>query len=365
MKLGFGVLLLALSGSAAFSQQAISARSGMIHYVEGAVYTGDQKTGDQKVDGRFGNFPQIKENQVLRTEEGRAEVLLTPGVFARVGENSSFRMITNRLIDTRLEFLTGAIILESADMLKDNAVTVVAGDATAHLRKAGIYRFDSEPLQLRVLKGAMDVEAKGKTFELKEGKLLHLSGDMAIEKFDPKDSDALARWSYRRAEYIAMANVSAAKSLRDSGGYMRGVGDYMGGVGGFAGGVGGYYPCMNMRSSLWAYNPYFGMYTFIPCSGQYASPYGFIFWSPMAVYRAFYAPRPVYNPWGDGGFGGGRGYSAMSPTAGGYSGAVSAISSGSVSSGSMGASSPGPSAGAAPAATGGVSHAGGGGGGHR
>src|SRR5690242_544330 len=122
-RVGIGALLLVLSGTTAFSQQAISARSGMVHYIEGSVFT-----GDQKVDGKFGSFPQVKENQVLRTEEGRAEVLLTPGVFARIGESSSIRMITNRLIDTRLEFLTGSMIMESDDMLKDNAVTVVAGD---------------------------------------------------------------------------------------------------------------------------------------------------------------------------------------------------------------------------------------------
>ena len=98
----FGVLALAVSATAAFSQQMISARAGMVHYIEGKVFAGDQQLED-----KFGSFPQIKENQVLRTEEGRAEVLLTPGVFLRAGENTSFRMITNRLIYTRLEFLSG------------------------------------------------------------------------------------------------------------------------------------------------------------------------------------------------------------------------------------------------------------------
>ena len=347
--IAFGVLALALSATAAFSQQMISARAGMIHYVEGKVFA-----GDEQLDGKFGNFPQIKENQVVRTEEGRAEVLLTPGVFLRAGENSSFRMITNRLIDTRLEFLKGSALVESDDLLKDNSVTIVAKDATVHLRKAGVYRFDSEPARLRVFKGAVDVEASGKTFELKEGKELSLAGDMAVSKFDTKESDALSRWSYRRAEYVAMANVSAAKSLHDGGGY-----------GGYVNGLYdpsyGNYPCMNPRASLWAFNPYFGMYTYIPCSGRYNSPYGFMFWSPMTVYRV-YAPRPVYTQptYGNSGYGASQGYSSISQASGGYSGAVSSVSSGSVS-----ASSPGVSAGAAPSSSGGVSHSGGGGGGHR
>jgi hypothetical protein len=348
--IGVGVAILALGTSAAFCQQMISARAGMVHYVEGKVFA-----GTEQLDGKFGNFPQIKENQVLRTEEGRAEVLLTPGVFLRAGENSSFRMITNRLIDTRLEFLTGSIIVESDDMLKDNSVTIVAKDATVHLRKSGVYRFDSEPAELRVFKGAVDVEAGGKTFELKEGKALGLTSELAIAKFDTKDSDALSRWSYRRAEYVSMANVSAAKTLSDGGGYTGyGSGLYNAGYG-----IGN--PCINPRSSLWAFNPYFGMYTYIPCSGRYSSPYGFLFWSPLTVYQV-YAARPVYQSgWGrDAGFGANRGYTGLSQASGGYSGAARSVSSGSVSAGS-----PGPSAGAAPSASSGVSHSGGGGGGHR
>jgi hypothetical protein len=350
-RIAFGILAAALGATAVFAQQVISARAGMVHYVEGKVLV-----GDEQLDGKFGNFPQIKENQIVRTEEGRAEVLLTPGVFLRAGENTSFRMITNRLIDTRLEFLKGSAIVESDDMLKDNSVTIVARDATVHLRKQGLYRFDTEPARLRVFKGAVDVEANGKTFELKEGKEISISGDLAVSKFDTKESDALSRWSYRRAEYVAMANVSAAKSLHDSGGY----------YGGYAGGLynAGYgsYPCMNARLGLWAFNPYFGMYTYIPCSGRYNSPYGFLFWSPLTVGRV-YAPRPVYtaptyNP--SSGYGAGQGYSSISQSSGGYSGAVSSVSSGSVS-----ASSPGVSAGAAPSSSGGVSHSGGGGGGHR
>jgi hypothetical protein len=108
-RLALGVLALAAGSIAALAQSAvISARSGLIHYVEGQVYV-----GDQLVETKFGVFPEVKENQQLKTEEGRAEVLLTPGVFLRLGENSSFRMITNRLIDTRLEFLSGRAIVEA------------------------------------------------------------------------------------------------------------------------------------------------------------------------------------------------------------------------------------------------------------
>ena len=108
----------------------ISARSGLIHYVEGQVYL-----GDQPVETKFGNFPEVKENQQLRTEEGRAEVLLTPGVFLRLGENSSFRMITNRLIDTRLELLSGHGDHRSGRHRQGQLRTVVYKDATVHVAR--------------------------------------------------------------------------------------------------------------------------------------------------------------------------------------------------------------------------------------
>src|SRR5580658_9872234 len=86
-------LVLALAWSvSAWGQSAISAHSGMIHYVEGKVLL-----DGQPVDPKFGEFPEMKNDQVLQTEEGRAEVLLTPGVFLRVSEDSSIRMLSNRL----------------------------------------------------------------------------------------------------------------------------------------------------------------------------------------------------------------------------------------------------------------------------
>ena len=45
-----------------------------------------------------------------------AEILLTPGVFLRVAENSSIKMISSRLIDTRVDLLSGSILIECAEL---------------------------------------------------------------------------------------------------------------------------------------------------------------------------------------------------------------------------------------------------------
>lgn len=336
----------------AFAQTVIGAKSGVINWVEGDVFLADKPYTMQP-----SQFGEVKENMVLRTEEGKAEVLLPPGVFLRMGEKSSFKMISNRLIDTRVELLTGAAVVEIADLAKEATVTVVCREGTISLNKVGIYRVDAEPAQLKVFKGSADVAIHGENVAVAAGKMLTLSGAVAsAEKFNVADTDSLDHWSRRRGEVLANANISAAKQ-----------------AGGYGSGYGGQDPCYGYGSyrtgpfirpwGTWGYNPYYGFGTYIPCQGTMMSPYGYRYWSPYAVYRAFYAPRPTYTPTYNGGGFGTPSYSSYGGTSGGYSGSVGTSSGGfSGASGSAGAMSGGSSAGSAGSSAGG--HGGGGGGGH-
>src|SRR5215831_16562499 len=101
-----GLAVSVLIGASAFAQSVISAHSGVIHYTEGTVLV-----GDKVYESKSQEFNELKENSVLKTEEGRAELLLTPGVFLRLGENSSVRMISNHLSDTRVEVLSGEALV--------------------------------------------------------------------------------------------------------------------------------------------------------------------------------------------------------------------------------------------------------------
>ncbi len=277
----------------ALGQSVISAQSGLVHYVEGKVFV-----GDSRADPKFGQFPQLKENEVLRTELGRVEVLLNPGVFLRLAEESSMQMLSTRLTDCRVELLQGSMVIEAPETDQDSsAVTVVYKDTTIWLPEKGVYRFDTEPAQLRVFGGEAVVSARGQKVVVKKGKLLLLDGTMIAEKFDTAQTDALDRWSRRRAEYLAMANISAAKQIADSGVYWTRRG--------------------------WWWNPYFGMYTYVPLRGTYYSPYGWSFWSPGNVYTVFYVP-PTYHS-GGGGWGSynpNLGYSTVTQTSTGNSGTM-------------------------------------------
>jgi hypothetical protein len=268
-----------VAGSAC-AQYVISSHSGVIQYVEGRAFL-----GDKPVEPKFGQFPDIKENQEFRTEDGRAEILLTPGVFLRLGENSSIRMLSTRLVDTRVEVLSGSAMIESNEIPKDNAIELVYKKDAVRLQKQGLYRLDTEPARFQVFEGEAAVTDPSGQLTLKSGKQTNLAGVLMAENFDRKadDQDTLYRWSDRRASYVAQANVASATSANASSG---GYGNY-GGYG-FAGqGFGGYGYNPAFLGG-WAFNPMFGMYTYMPYSGFGYSPFGYTFYSPTTV---AYAPQ--------------------------------------------------------------------------
>ena len=267
-----GVLVAAVCIATAYAQSVISAHSGTIHYIEGRVLI-----GDKPVQLKPGEFPDLKDNSVLKTEEGRAEILLTPGVFLRIGENGAVRMLSNRLSNTRVELLSGEAVLECAELLKDNAVTIVYKDASVAVAKAGLYRFDTSPARLRVYEGEAEVTAPSGHLTLKKGRETMLDGALMAVKFDAKVGDELMRWASRRASYVAAANVASAHSMNGGSYYVPSYG-------------------------MWSWNPWFGMFTFMPGSGILWSPFGYPFWSPYAFasYFPYYGGYGYYPYYGGG-----------------------------------------------------------------
>jgi hypothetical protein len=256
---GFGIAggFLALAGLA-FAQSAISAKAGMVNYIEGKVLL-----DGKPVVMKFGVFPQMANDSQLRTEDGRAEVLLSPGAFIRIAEDSGIRMVSDRLTDTRLELLGGSAVVECGDLGKGDTLTITYKNATVTLLRKGLYRLDSEPAQLEVYDGEASVVRGGETVTVKRGRMLGLEGVAVVQKFDEKTGDALTNWARRRSEYVATANISAAREAGRYGSW----------------GTGG-----------WAWSSAFGMYTYVPMYGTFDNYWGYRFWSPYDVY--YYAPSP-------------------------------------------------------------------------
>jgi hypothetical protein len=271
-----GTLALGLTAGSACAQYVISAHAGVVQYVEGRAYL-----NDQAIEPKFGQFPDIKDNQEFRTEEGRAEILLTPGVFLRLGENSSIRMLSTRLTDTKVEVLSGSAMIECNDVPKDNSIQAIYKGNAIRFDKQGLYRIDSQPARLKVYEGEAVVTDSSGQLILHGGKATNLAGALLAESFDRKeqDQDALYNWSDRRAAYVAQANVASASAVSNNG-----YGGY-----GYGSGLFGYNGLGYGPSFLggWMLNPMFGMYTYMPYSGFGYSPFGYTYFSPTTV---AYAP---------------------------------------------------------------------------
>lgn len=330
--------LIALGST--WAQSVVSATSGTVNYVEGDVLA-----GGRTVEPQSGRFASWKKGEELVTKDGRAEILLTPGVFLRISENTKAVLVENKLSDTRVQLVEGSIILECAELLADNSVTLSLGSYNLALRKTGLYRLDSNPASARVFEGEMQIAGSGQTLLLRKGKMTQLGSLLTAEKFAVKSNDGFYRWAARRAEPLSVASFSAARNQS-----ILGVGCSYGN---------------------WAMNPYFGMFTYIPCSGFYNSPFGYRFYSPGLVNSAYYG---LMQGGGSSGFssgGGNNGYNSWNrdsyyDSSRGYDVGTRGNSIGGYGSSapvaSVGGSSVGGGVGAAPVDTGGRGDTGGGGG---
>jgi hypothetical protein len=276
-----GRTLLALAAAlatSAWAQSVISAHSGVIHYKEGQVEVDGQQVQQDPQKGQFGD---VKTGQTLEVKDGQAEVLLTPGVFLRVAENSSFRMISNKLADTRVEVLSGSVIVEVGELLQDNAITLVAHGADIALAKKGLYRVDIDPSKLRVYDGEARIAfGSQEPIVARKGREVLIGETLEAKNFDVKQTDAFYNWCARRDQYVAEANIYAAKTARDMNmGYTSSGSGY----GGYGAGTGS-----------WMWNPWFGMFTYMPYGGMFYSPFGFGYYSPGMVGYLYMPGSPYY-----------------------------------------------------------------------
>lgn len=191
----WGVLfLLALP---AWSQSVISVYSGVVNYFEGSVLL-----DNNPVEPKPGRFAEIKPGSEFRVEDGRAEILLTPGVYLRMGTGSDIRMVSNLLVDTKIDLVDGPAVIDAAEPTPQTSVTMILGNYQVHIRKAGRYRMDTLPLELRVTDGEAEVTSEGeKPTIVESGHLLHLLSGVMMASYSVDDD--LDNWDQDRSEAIA------------------------------------------------------------------------------------------------------------------------------------------------------------------
>jgi hypothetical protein len=141
---------------------------------------------------------------------GRLEVLLSPGAYLRLAENSVFQMVATDLDDVRIYLRRGSAVIE-AGQGPDSAFLIQAAmpSGTVMLTKRGVYRFNVAGKRSELLVRAGETTIKPIDIKVKEGKRVAVTGDAAepvanIDKAAPPDS--LESWSGQRAEALAQAN---------------------------------------------------------------------------------------------------------------------------------------------------------------
>jgi len=309
------MLSLAALSATAFGQNANSVSPGTLNYIEGQASIEGRPLSSQSV----GNT-KLEAGQVLATANGKAEILLTPGIFLRLGEDSTVQMVTPDLAHTEVRLEQGRADVEVDQIYPQNTILVDLKNGQTQLLKNGLYAFDAGNATVRVFDGkaavypGANLQANVKPIDVKGGHQLVLNGDLVKPQGFNKDqakADPLYKWSSLRSNYLGQANLNLAEEYA---------------------GYSGFYP-----GWYWAGGP-FG-YTWLPGDGLFWSPFGYGFYSPYYIRGGGF----IYGGYGRGFYGRG-GYPA-----GGYHGGALRAQGGQGFHGGGG----------------GGFHGGGGGGGHR
>ena len=280
----FGTMALAASVSAqrdaiaaaAGDKYVISAKAGGVNFVTGAV--GVVREGGSGLLLR-GDDLDIGD-RVSTGADGRAEVLMNPGSYLRLGPNSAFEFKTTDLDDLQIRLDSGSAIFE-VFATPDFVVTVNTPKTKLTLIDSGIYRIDVGPNGIgtvSVWKGKAQI-GDDVTAIVKSGREGTVNGEqVAITKFDRGDKDEFETWSKERAKELAKVTSRLPRTQMRTALMHSFLGRQW-----------------NMYNSfgLWVYDPFSRSRCFLPFGWGWGSPYGYGFGNYIGYYNL---PYVVYYP---------------------------------------------------------------------
>src|SRR5882724_2995094 len=168
--IGVGFLVAVLSVPTYADTDKRSATPGTLNYVEGQV-----SIGNQALDSKAVGSVELQAGESLTTQNGKAEILLTPGVFVRLGSNSSIKMISPNLTNTELALNQGEAMLEVDEIHSQNNIRISQPGVNTRVLKTGLYSFDVAKSKVKVFDGKASVEANDRDVPVKGGHELALN----------------------------------------------------------------------------------------------------------------------------------------------------------------------------------------------
>jgi hypothetical protein len=265
-------------------QYVISTKAGLVNYVQGPSNVKATQSVPMGVPIRTGS-------------EGFAEILLNPGSFLRLGQNSEAVLQGIELVNVSVRLNFGTAVVEATGFDEDAPLEIVNGDLKVKIIKDGIYSFADGTV--KIIEGQLRPD--GKKTAYKKG--WTVSAFHAV-KTPKEELIAVELWSRNRSKLIAAANENMMSSLRRSSARLS-------------------------WNNVWLWDPSFGGFTFIP-GYRFRSPYGYRYRSVQEMYPPTIVTGGSTPSNSGGGFSGGN-------TGGGFSGGSS---SGSGGGGAISISSP-------------------------
>lgn len=258
----------------------VSAKAGGVNFVQGDV-TVKRKYGKS---GLLLKGDTLEIGDIVTTgANGKVEILLNPGSYARLAENTTFEFETTSLDDLKLKLASGSAMFE---VITDSefGFAVNTPKAVFQIIKSGVYRVDTLANgtgKIEVWKG----RAAANGTELKGGRQATVDGaQTSVAKFDRDEKDALETWSKSRAKSLVKLNAglqNRATRLSLMSSYYRTRWSLYNSYG------------------LWLFDAAYGSYCFMPFGYGWSSPYGFFYPRDIWYYNLppviYYPPAPVTN----------------------------------------------------------------------
>ncbi|HBB88079.1 MAG TPA: hypothetical protein DC047_10725 [Blastocatellia bacterium] len=293
--------IVAITFSAAAQNRekfVISAHAGGVNAVTGRAALRAHGSGDWQ---QLTSKEDLETGDVVSTGlDGRVEMLLNPGSYLRIGENSEIELTDNSLENLDIRLVRGTAIVEVTGA---DDTEMLINITTPHTRMAivrrGLYRVNVVPgdaTELIVRKGRVMLERSHT--KVKGGdKVVFNDHTFLVAKLKKSDKkrDDLEAWSKSRAE--TLARVNSRLSGRD---VLTLMASYRSSF--WTSNFGG-------RNGFWLYDSGGSCYTFFPFAYGWGSPYGTSYGS--SLYGTIYGTSGPSSGWtpgpGSGGSGSGPG----------------------------------------------------------
>jgi hypothetical protein len=221
MKIMMAVLLM---------QFVVSVKAGLVNHVQGTANVTEMEMARAQRPIRTGT-------------DGYAEILLSPGSFLRLGEDSEAVINDADLSHVVVTLTRGPAVIEVIEISKSAPLTVTTGNLTTKIASDGIYRFADGVAT--VIQGKLQTEDGKLTYE--KGWQVFFQDNYRARKASKIPVNGLDVYSEARSAVNARINMSLANAMQgpvDSGIY-----------------------------DLWLYSSEYDSYGFFP-RGIFRSPYG-------------------------------------------------------------------------------------------